>query len=335
MKNGVTLTSSPAPAPNSYQADGLPGWRGHEALAGKADAALQTLQDKSPGLSQMLTREPVASALAAADSYDAHEGYSQLRPRLRELCATLTSRHGEQLTLHYGLGLLATLIADHEKRWRTSALEAQLEPCFIDSFHRILTAVARGGAQSLRLDTDAFAKELAICLYRLIPAGGQLVDPGAAFPRGLLVRRPTRETLAATRYLLLNARGFAPFALFHTSLFQRHWFTAAGWEFTFQCLPAVFRSFPRLKGLLAISWFCDPALREISPELDFVQDIPRRWGAVFLRVGPEPGANSDALLLSRHRRQLFEAGRYVPEKYAFVISRQDILARMEVAHQRV
>ena len=335
MKNGVTLTSSPAPAPNSYPAEGLSGWRGDETLAGKADAALQTLQDKSPGLSQMLTREPVASTLAAADSYDAHEGYSQLRPRLRELYATLTSRYGEQLTLHYGLGLLATLIADHEKKWRTSALEAELEPCFIDSFHRILTAVARGGAQSLRLDTDAFAKELAICLYRLIPAGGQLVDPGAAFPRGLLVRRPTRETLAATRYLLLSARGFAPFALFHTSLFQRQWFTAAGWEYTFHCLPAVFRSFPRLKGLLAISWFCDPALREISPELHFVQDIPQRWGAVFLHVGPESGATSDALLLSRHRRELFEAGRYVPEKYAFVISRQDILARMEVAHRRV
>ena len=313
----------------------LPGWRGDEALAGKAAAALQTLHGKSPGLAQMLTNLPVAQALAAVGTYDAREGYAQLRPRLRELCATLTSPHGEQLALHYGLAMLATLIADHDRRWPTSALEAQLEPCFIDSFHRILTAVARGGAQSLRLDTDAFAKELAICLYRLIPAGGQLVDPGAAFPRGLLARRPTRETLAATGYLLFNARGFAPFALFHTSLFQRHWFTAAGWEFTFHCLPAVFRSFPRLKGLLAISWFCDPALREISPELDFVQDIPRRWGAVFLRVGPEPGANSDALLLSRHRRQLFEAGRYVPEKYAFVISRQDILARMEVAHQRV
>jgi hypothetical protein len=313
--------------------DGLPGWRGDAALAGKADAALQTLQDKSSGLSQMLTSLPVAQALAAGGSYDAREGYGQLRPRLRELCATLTSRYGEQLALHYGLAMLATLIADHEKRWRTSALEAQLEPCFIDSFHRILTAVARGGAQSLRLDTDAFAKELAICLYRLIPAGAQLVDPGAAFPRGLLVRRPTRQTLAATRYLLLNARGFAPFALFHTSLFQRHWFTAAGWEFTFHCLPAVFRSYPRLKGLLAISWFCDPALREISPELHFVQDIPRRWGAVFLQVGPEPGADSDALLLSRHRRQLFEAGRYVPEKYAFVVSRHAILSREGLAGQ--
>ena len=323
MKNGVTLTSA------------LPGWRGDESLAGKADAALQALQEKSPGLSPVLTGLPLATALATLGSYDARDGYSQLRPRLRELCTTLTGRYGEQLALHYGLALLATLIADHEKSWRTSGLESQLEPCFIDSFHRILTAVARGGAHSLRLDTDAFAKELAICLYRLVPAGGQLVDPGASFPRGLLVRRPTRETLAATGYLLFNAGGFTPFALFHTSLFQRHWFTAAGWEFTFHCLPAVFRSFPRLKGLLAISWFCDPTLREISPELNFVQDIPRRRGAVFVHVGPEPGAASDALLLSRYRRELFEAGRYLPQKYAFVISRRDILRTSAAFRRRV
>jgi hypothetical protein len=324
LKDHVTLTPPAASAPASYRA--LPGWRGEEALSGKAHAALETLQEKSPGLSKILRDCPPGETLATFGTYDAREGYNQLRPRLRELSAKLLARHGEQLTLRYGLALLATLIGEHERRWRGSALEAQLEPCFIDSFHRILTAVARGGALSLMLDTDAFAKELAICLYHLIPAGGQLIDPGERFPRGLLLRRPTRATLAAAGYLLCNAGGFAPFAMFHTSLFQRHWFTAAGWEFTFQCLPAVFRSFPGLKGLLAISWFYDPTLRDISPELNFVRDIPERWGAVFLHVGPEPGADSDALLLSRHRRELFEAGKYTPEKYLFVLSRKDVLA---------
>jgi hypothetical protein len=313
------------PAPVSYRA--LPGWRGEEPLAGKASAAIETLQGKSPGLSQMLQRCPVAQTLATLGTYDVREGYAQLRPRLRELHTTLLARHGEQLTLRYGLVMLATLVEEHARRWRESALERELEPCFIDSFHRILTAAARGGASSLSLDTDAFAKELAICLYHLIPAGGQLIDPGGRFPRSLLLRRPTRATLAAAGYLLFNAGGFTPFAIFHTSLFQRHWFTPAGWEFTFQCLPAVLRSFPRLKGLLASSWFYDPALREISPELNFVRDIPARWGAVFLHAGPEPGADSDALLLSRHRRELFEAGQYAPEKYVFVLSRKDVLAR--------
>jgi hypothetical protein len=325
VENRVSLTSPHTPAAHSYP---LPGWRGEEALGGKASAALRTLQEKSPGLANVLADFPPERTLASCTRYDPRAGYGQLRPKLRELTTTLVSRYGEQLTLRYGLALLAALIEDHERRWRASALEAQLEPCFIDSFHRILTAVARGGAHSLMLDTDAFAKELAICLYRLIPAGAQLVDPGGgAFPRSLLLRRPTRATFATARYLLFSARGFTPFALFHTSLFQRHWFTPAGWEFTFRYLPAVFRSFPRLKGLLASSWFYDPALRDISPELSFAREIPQRWGAMFVYVGPEPGADSDALLLSRYRRELFDAGKYIPQKYAFVVSRRDILLR--------
>jgi hypothetical protein len=303
----------------------LPGWRGQESLTGKAPAALRTLQDKSPGLSQLLADRPAQQALTTCSGYDPSDGYSQLRPRLRELSATLVAAYGEQLTMRYGLAMLATLIEDHESRWRQSALDPQLEPCFIDSFHRLLTAVARGGANSLNLDTDAFAKELAICLYRLIPAGGQLVDPGGKFPRRLLIQRPTRATLTAIRYLLLNAGGFTPFAMFHTSLFQRHWFTPGGWEFTFRCLPAVFRSYPQLKGLFASSWFYDPLLQDISPELNFVRDIPRRLGAVFVHVGPEVGADSDALVLSRHRRELYAAGKYTPEKYLFAVSKRDIL----------
>ncbi len=306
---------------------GLPGWCGNESLAGKADAALRKLHEKSPELSRVLADVPVEQALAAFARYDVHAGYNQLGLDLSKLCSGLVARHGEPLALHWGLAMLATLIDEHERRWRESALDPELEPGFIDSFHRILTAVARGGARSLMPDTDAFAKELAICLYRLIPAGGQLIDPGSAVPRRLVARRPTLETLSAARYMLFNAGGFAPFAAFHSNLFQRHWFTPAGWEYAFQCMSAVFRSFPTLKGLTGSSWFFDPALRDISPELAFVREIPRRWGAVFVHVRPDRNASSDSLLLSRKRRELFEAGKYVPQVHAFLVSKRDILAR--------
>jgi hypothetical protein len=304
---------------------GLPGWCGNESLVGKADAALRKLHEKSPELSRVLADMPVEAALSAFARYDVHAGYNQLGLDLSKLCSGLIGRYGEPLTLRYGLAMLATLIGEHDRRWRESALDAQLEPCFIDSFHRILTAVARGGARSLMPDTDAFAKELAICLYRLIPAGGQLIDPGCAVPRRLVARRPTLETLAAARYMIFNAGGFAPFAAFHSNLFQRHWFTPSGWEYSFQCMPAVFRSFPALKGLTGSSWFFDPALRDISPELNFVREIPRRWGAVFVPVKPENSATADALLLSPKRRELFEAGKYIPQIHAFLVSKRDIL----------
>jgi hypothetical protein len=305
----------------------LPGWRGDENLSGKADGALLVLHEKSPGLSRVLSELPATQTLAAFQAYDPQQGYDHLRPMLRKLGATLVRRFGEQLTLHYGLALLATLIGSHEQRWREDPLQPDLEPYFIDSFHRILAAVARGGARSLMPDTDAFAKELAICLYRMIPAGGQLLEPAAVFPRRLLVGVPWRARISAACYLALKARGFRPFAAFHTDLFLRHRFTPAGFECTFRCLPAVFRSFPALKGAIGISWFLDPALRDISPELCFVREIAHSWGSVFVPVGPDENAEADALMLSPTRRALFEAGEYLPWIHAFVVSKGDILAR--------
>jgi hypothetical protein len=302
----------------------LPGWRGNEALTGRAQSALLALHEKSPGLSRVLSDVPLEQTLATFNDYDRRADYHQLSPMLRQVSSALVERFGEPLALQYGLALLTTLIADHERRWRKAALDPELEPCFIDSFHRILTAVARGGASSLMSDTDAFAKELAICRYRLIPAGGQLVEPNTAFPRRLLLGAPMRQRLLAARYLLFSARGFAPFAGFHTNLFMRHWFSPAGFECAFRCLPAVFRSFPAVKGAVGISWFFDPALRDISPELCFVREIAQRWGAVFVPAGRDESNN--ALLLSAKRRALFEAGKYVPELHAFVVSRRDILA---------
>lgn len=305
----------------------LPGWRGNEALSDRAQSALHALHEKSPALSRVLLDIPLEQTLAAFEDHDARGGYDQLRPKLRQLSAALLERGAEPLALHYGLALLATLIAGHERRWRQAALDPQLEPCFIDSYHRILTAVARGGARSLMPDTDAFAKELAVCLYRLIPAGGQMLDPAATFPRRLLLGSPLGQRLRAARYLLFSARGHAPLAAFHMNLFLRHRFTPAGFECAFRLLPAVFRSFPALKGAVGISWTFDPALREISPELCFVRDIAREWGAVFVPAGREEASEPDALVLSPKRRALFEAGKYVPEIHAFVVSKADILAR--------
>jgi hypothetical protein len=50
---------------------------------------------------------------------------------------------------------------------------------------------------------------------------------------------------------------------------------------------------------------------------------------VYVRVERDHSADSDALLFSPQRRELFEAGRYVPEIHLFVIAKRDILAHAD------
>ena len=313
---------------NGHNSISLPRWRGEEPLNGKADGALGSLLKKTPGLDQMIGQVPLASTVAELSAYDPASGYHQLKPRLKSWHASLSSRFGEQLPMKYGLAVLSTLIQSHEERWLERPLDDELKPEFVDSFHRLLAAVSRGGVQALQLNTDAFAKELAICLHRLIPAGGQMVDPGSAVPKRTLLFAPPLQVVQGVYYVSRKAGGRTPFAELHTNIFMRHSFTPDGWEYCLQLLPSVFRSYPHLKGVMGASWFFDPALQSISPELHFVRGTAKRWGAVILRVGPDADPElGGALTMSKRRRELYQRGEYIPTVYAMILAKRDVLTR--------
>lgn len=292
----------------------------------KAEEALAELISKTPRLAEALQIVPLKRALDDLSSYDSTLGYHQMKPRLKRLTRALETRFGENLAVKYGLAVLAELIRGHDQRWHVNPLDCELKPEFVDSFHRILSAVSRGGVLALKPDTDAYAKELAICLHRLIPAGGQMIDPGSGIPRRAFLGAPFGQAIAAAYCVFLKSKGRSPFAEFHTNIFMRQWFTPDGWEYSFQLMQSVFRTYPKLKGLMGASWFFDPKLQEISPELNFVRSIALRWGAVIVRLGPDGDPHSGALTMSKQRQELFERGSYVPEIYAMIVSKHDVLA---------
>jgi hypothetical protein len=245
---------------------------------------------------------------------------------LATLDAEISGNHGDKVALWFGLSMLVHLIDSHEHRWSLSPLDDELKPEFVDSFHRVLDAVERGGSSSMSMTRDNFAKDFAICLHRLIPAGGQLVDPSSGVPRSILLRSPASSLTRKAGYLLLACGGFRPFAELHTHERMRHLFTPEGWEYCFRLMPAVFRSYPHLKGVIGGSWFFDPQLDFVSPSLSFVHEVAARWGGLIIRYGVDPAATASALAMSEHRRALYAAGKYQPVSYFMVAAKSRILA---------
>jgi hypothetical protein len=254
-----------------------------------------------------------------------------MKPSLAALDEELCNSFGERAALLVALATLLYLISTHESRWSEEGLDPQLKPEFIDSYHRILDAVERGGSSSLRMNRDNFAKDFAICSHRLIPGGGQLIDPAGGVERSILIRPPIRALPYKLWYLILGCHGFSPFAEFHTHERMRHLFTADGWEYCFRLLPAVFRSYPGLKGVCGASWFFDPQLCSITPSLSFVRDISKRWGGVIMRGTVRDGVTEDALSMGGRRQELHAEGKYYPVNYLMVAAKSRILRHaMEV-----
>jgi len=302
-------------------------WRGLEPINGRVARARESLLARAGENAVILGPARIEKWLSRLPQYDRTRPYRQLKPSLDALDAELSGAYGERAALLVALGMLLHLVATHESRWSRDSLDAELQPDFVDSFHRILDAAERGGSTSMRMNRDNFAKDLAICLHRLIPAGGQLVDPGAGVPRSILLRPPPTALARKAWYMLVACGGFAPFAEFHTHERMRYLFTPEGWEYCFRRLPAVFRCYPELKGVFAASWFFDPKVPSISPALSFVRDVSERWGGLIMREGIDPGATADALVMSAERRELQAQGRYQPVRYVMVAAKSRILAR--------
>jgi hypothetical protein len=289
----------------------------------RARAALVTSTRESAWL---LEQTALKARLEALPEYDCYRGYGQLKPALAAMEAELVACHGAHVANCVGLGLLLELVTSHEERLPSGRLDVELKPDFVDSMHRVLDAVERGGSKSTRMTHDNYCKEFAICLHRLIPAGGQLIDPGSGLPRSLLVRSPLFSMPKKLGYVAVTCGGFHPFAEFHTHERMRHLFTPDGWEYCFRRLPAVFRSYPRLKGVVGSGWFFDPQLATISPNLSFLRDVVQRWGAIILCGRVDPAATEGALLMSQHRRDLHDKGMYQPMNYYIVAAKSRILA---------
>ena len=118
-----------------------------------------------------------------------------------------------------------------------------------------------------------------------------------------------------------------PLGEFQTHERMRYFFTPDGWEYCFRRLPAVFRSYPALKGVFGGSWFFDPQAAEITPSLSFVRDVSERWGSMIMRDRVDPATTAGALEMSGLRRNLHAEGRYQPVNHLMVAAKSCILDR--------
>jgi hypothetical protein len=99
----------------------------------------------------------------------------------------------------------------------------------------------------------------------------------------------------------------------------------AGWEEVYRQCARLLRSRPQLLGLAATAWFYDPQLAAISPHLCYCRERLLERGAVMIRVGTSAFDIASATARSPTRRQLYEAGEYVPVSYTLLWPRARLL----------
>jgi len=273
---------------------------------------------------------PAATALALAGRLvDAIDARPAFLPGYRARTKAQEAFHRDLAREHpradvaalYRLAMLA-MVERFSERARRVPMTPAIRDCYRTEFARIVGAIA-AGTDTRRIEDDGLAKDLGLCSLALVPLGSQLAAPSGVPLRWLLGGARTR--LHGACYLAAVLRGTRPTLELHTHgpLLDR--FTPDERARCYVRLGQLLALRPEIRAMQASSWFYDPALARISPHLAYLRADAEAHGASFFRIGPE-GRDSGALATSRHRRELYAAGRYQPTAWLLVWPRASLIA---------
>lgn len=281
------------------------------------------LTDRHPNL---LSRYPVVEYVHALDNADPLRGYGYVSSLTHRWCNEIEALGGSSALENYHEMLLAYLITDFDNRIEGQRIPDSITTLLAASFERILAQLGNAENNFYRHSNDLFRKDLALCRLKLLPCGSELVDVYSGVPRSILIRNGFQQLVYSLRFFLHRANGFRPW-------YESHWdrrlirsFTPQGYDQCYLHIAELLELNPQVKGMMGSSWWFDPALETISPNLTFLRKVPLDNGAQLFRVGPSAAATEAAIHLSAERKRLYDSRHYLPTNYLLTWARKDMLA---------
>jgi hypothetical protein len=268
------------------------------------------------------------------------------------------TKYGISAIALYQKVVLSHLIQDFMSKLHEKKLPAAIIALYNLWFERIYEDFATQPDFYYDIENELrpITHDLAICSGRTIPVGGAWFIEQRLLPR-MLMTLNTQEYLQNVDQYTNPSRGslHKPLAKFlkrlglfttimklfasspkliggswcyiiHTADRNIKDFTQESMELAYKNITALLQIDKSIWGVFRESWFLDPALKEISPNLTFLWETPLRKGARLYHGGPcREWDLKRALLLSPVRNKLYKEGKYIPRTYFYFWPRQKII----------
>lgn len=252
------------------------------------------------------------------------DGYGRLPPGLVAFLRDLSSHDHTAQSLARRVLMLGQLQAAGENPAQILLPDSILR-LYPREFERILLALQAPDCTA-DLSEDRWKKNLAILTGRIVPVGAEFADVHSGIPRSTVVKGGVVQSLHALKLIAFGTRGFRPMLELHAHPDSLSDFNPEGWRASYHRLAEMLLLNPAYRGVMASSWFRDPALAAISPRLRYLREYPQQCGAGMFAVGVDAQGESGALARSPTRQRLFREGRYVPTIHLMIWPRTALLA---------
>lgn len=170
-----------------------------------------------------------------------------------------------------------------------------------------------------------FIYDLEVCCLKSLPIGGAWFVQVRRIGFRLILASGIRQLIQILGYLIFKTGGFRHYCVIHTLPRYLPRFNCQQMNLAYRQIGELIKRNPKIKGVYRRSWFLNPNLEVISPNLTYLREIPQQNGATLFKAGLIEEDIRYSLAFSPHRLKLYEAGKYLPISYAYIWPKKEFL----------
>jgi hypothetical protein len=192
-------------------------------------------------------------------------------------------------------------------------------------FMRVLNDFRERSDDCYSVQEPAFCHDVGVCCLQSIPVGGAWVVRKSGIGLTFLLIVGPWQLIKYLFFVIRKTGGFSPFYAIHTTSRYLNLFRSEEMDLAYIRIAELMKRDPSIRGIIRTSWFLDPNLEKVSPNLAFLRKIPQENGAgLFRRVTTNYNIRV-ALSMSSTRRKLYKEGEYQPTCYSYIWPRKALI----------
>ena len=281
----------------------------------------------------LLVLYPIHKYIDMLKKYPRYSGHKYISDKVQELISRIENEFGIKTLEKYHQLLILELINQElyvPNIRLTSSIESHLNRKLLAIIQDIKRPIVKSG--KYLYTQERFIYNLDICKGTILPLGPFRFNlykaPFFTFVRFALGNYNIRRLLSDGIGYVLSAISHSPLLEIHLDVFDKDilkYFSQEGWILLFQDLAELMKANPFIKSVNGNSWFYDPQLEIVSPELVYLRKYILTLNGKFYFIGSTPNGIINATRASYHRLNLYRQGKYIPVNYAFIIKRDDLI----------
>lgn len=258
-------------------------------------------------------------------SYEKNLAYSELtdRKKLIQIERKIDEKCGVDLRLLYYQATVYRAFLAKVDKMDEHGLPSDVSKYLKEDFYRILDIARSCGSDFLTFNNFQFLSYMEKLHEKCYPVGNHNISVSGV-PRRLFFCQRGVAALDFAR-MLIHMGGNYPLFELHYNPHRFRLFNPEGWREVFLLTAQMMNVKKDIKGVFGASWFYDPAIKVVSPELYYIRELIEEIGGIFWFAGSSEQDKKNAFAMSMKRKTAYQEGRYNPASYMMIIHREVLL----------